>query len=1326
MSPGGRAPALVIRTLGAAEARIDAPGADDDRFVGPGKPLALLIWLAGVAKQTCRREQMLDLLWSDADPEQGRHALRQTVFYLRRRLHDRVIHGTRDSLTLGLPVRSDHELLLAAVRDGRLDEAVGLYGGEFLPDLAIPGGVEFEHWADVERQRVRSAFLYAARTTVRTWSSAGRHREAVGLARRVKDAESSEANLRLLLEALIAARDTISLTLEREAIERLFGGVENLETSTRALLRASRLSGNDTPERARESGLVAELVGREAEFRTLIDQWERARGGQARIVRVVAGAGLGKTRLLNDFAARLRANRAQVITLRARPADRLVAYSHAADLAASLAALEGAAAISPRNAAALVDLNPSLSSVFPGREERWRDGDDRFLHRVFATREIIAMVAEEAPVALLIDDHHWADEESRRLIAAVLPRLQHCGVMVVIASRPGYSEASITDALRLDLRPLTRAHTTALVSSLATLPEDHWAHELCDALHDGSGGSPLMVIEALQSLLERGFLRIDDGGWMTMDSSRLLDYTKSINAIVSRVGASSPEEQLVLGTLALYGAPATQELVTAAARLSPAVTSNVLARLESRGLVAGDGMQWWPAHDLHSESFSENLSAPERRRIERELGEHLARDEENESGLRRATQHFKASGARERMVDVFVRWLALRRLRGDKSSVRALMRGFDPELERTASWWHVPLALRCPQWRQIAAAAAVLLLVGVTASRINRTPAATPDGELIAWYDSGGVSLERRVALFRDRVINEGVVDMTRGPETRLPVAPASRMRLSPDGQYWTGDRVFPDSGGIDVVIMDRSMRAVRRISSKDDDLSPAWSPDGKQIVFATGRYHKRNWNDLAVYDVAAQSTRQLTSGDGIDAWPSWNPSGLSIAFERRDRGGGDPELCNVSADGSGIACTTYPGAHEVQPLDWFDDHRLVVAVKYDRATGPDRPDLLQLVDIADAAATKDLGRFPSVGDARLSPNHAWLACECNVTTTGVTRWTVFAMDNPDVRAELSRDRLDVQPMSIQWGPAGGRDSYIDVVSVPEITGGVPLNAAFSLRAEGTLKNGARVESVPVTWAITEGDAAHLDGSVLVPEKEGRVRVRANAGGWRSAEADMTIAPSHSTPFERVDWSKDFGSRWLPFGTPSPTVEREGVLGAVMLPNGDGSFNSGVLSGQGYEAGRGIAVRMAFSARVVDSQWQSLSVVLAEEHAGARWMTEPGDDASPTAERTGCAFGAPAGENPRMRYRATVEAGADSHVFPIDPSVTSGRTVNLLLQLFPDGSCGVALDGKPVFHLRSGRRGREKVRLVISGQSKDTRIWVGPVDLYRGVVPTIDWRAVGR
>src|SRR5688572_6537940 len=54
-----------------------------------GKPLALITYLACAPERSVAREHFIDLLWGDVEPEAAKHALRQTLWYIRKRLGDR-------------------------------------------------------------------------------------------------------------------------------------------------------------------------------------------------------------------------------------------------------------------------------------------------------------------------------------------------------------------------------------------------------------------------------------------------------------------------------------------------------------------------------------------------------------------------------------------------------------------------------------------------------------------------------------------------------------------------------------------------------------------------------------------------------------------------------------------------------------------------------------------------------------------------------------------------------------------------------------------------------------------------------------------------------------------------------------------------------------------------------------------------------------------------------------------------------------------------------------------------------------------------------------
>ena len=72
------------------------------------------------------------------------------------------------------------------------------------------------------------------------------------------------------------------------------------------------------------ASLAPELIGREREFRAILARWDDTKNGQGGAVLITGVAGLGKSRLLADLHARLRASRAKALLIRANPGDRAV------------------------------------------------------------------------------------------------------------------------------------------------------------------------------------------------------------------------------------------------------------------------------------------------------------------------------------------------------------------------------------------------------------------------------------------------------------------------------------------------------------------------------------------------------------------------------------------------------------------------------------------------------------------------------------------------------------------------------------------------------------------------------------------------------------------------------------------------------------------------------------------------------------------------------------------------------------------------------------------------------------------------------------------
>ena len=505
--------------LGAATLTRTFPDQLPIHLLGPGKLLGLLSYLALAPTRRARVDDLVDVLWGSRDATAGAHDMRQAIWKLRRTLGRGAITCSRGEVVLRVKLAVDRDEFVTAIEQGALEQAVASYGGDFLAGFAI-AEERFEQWVAAEAYRLRRLFTRGAEALARRALAAGRTGDAQRLARHARDADPhEEGTWALLLETLLATGDAARAAAEADLLERVLERDSRSPTpETHALLRRARHALAHGVASAPAARLAPALVGRHRELETLLGAWHGARRGAGRSLHVRGGTGLGKTRLLRELEGRLLAGGERVLYVLASFPVQRVLFGFLAELVTALADLPGSLGVTPAAAAALVALNPTLSSRFAAEPDPARD-EEALRHRAQATRELIAAVSDEAPVALLCDDLQWADPASVQALTWALESLKTTRALcITTASTAAAGDASET----VSVDPLPVEAIRDLVTSLAPLPRADWAARLPAWLHAATAGSPRRTLEWLERAIERGWLEHSTAGWRAVHPDKMV------------------------------------------------------------------------------------------------------------------------------------------------------------------------------------------------------------------------------------------------------------------------------------------------------------------------------------------------------------------------------------------------------------------------------------------------------------------------------------------------------------------------------------------------------------------------------------------------------------------------------------------------------------------------------------------------------------------------------------------------------------------------------------------------------------------------------------
>ena len=615
------------------------------------KAEALLLYLA-VEGGMHPRGKLAALLWPDSEPADARRALRNALSLLRDLLEDETApaqhgHLLSERELLGLDAHAPLHLDLQEVQHAwqatqsfsavppepqraallaQVQHALAPVRGPFLDGFWLKEETGFDEWhTQLQQQWQVRVLLLLERLAA--WQEVGGELEQARLTLTrwlALDRLSEKASRRLM--RLYLAQGDLSAALQVYATLRARMAEElQIKPSTETVALAERIRATQARQSRAPAGpapavqnrppgeLLTPLIGRAAAFRQLVERFEQ---GQPQAVLLLGEAGIGKTRLANEFVAWARARGAEVLSGQAFELGGRLPYQPLVEALRERLEEENAPEdlLEDPWLAELSRLLPELRVRYPDLPAPTEDELSGKLRLFEAVARLMSALAQRAPLVVLLDDLHWLDGASLdllRYLARSWKRHDRHILLLGTVREEGLEvhpelSAQLTDLGRdlpvtqVVLQPLSQAETIQLLEAVAgestqgtaqpATPEARPSPELValgDFLFAHTGGQPLYLLETLKLLREREWLvpRLSAAGTWRLQLVR--DMAATLAQERSRRELLPPSVRALMQTRLAKLSPAARQLVRASAVLGRQASAPWLWQLAELGVQAG-------------------------------------------------------------------------------------------------------------------------------------------------------------------------------------------------------------------------------------------------------------------------------------------------------------------------------------------------------------------------------------------------------------------------------------------------------------------------------------------------------------------------------------------------------------------------------------------------------------------------------------------------------------------------------------------------------------------------------------------------------------------
>jgi ABC-type oligopeptide transport system substrate-binding subunit/DNA-binding SARP family transcriptional activator len=564
------------------------------------KSQSLLAYLLIHRNQPQPRERLADLFWGDRTEHKARRSLTTALSQIRRCLPERYFL-LADTHTVQfdpeVPCWLDvDEFEARAVGDGvaQLQSAVRLCRGDFMDGF-------YDDWILDERYRLDVLFTQALGRLMLLHESQGEFEAALATALRLVEHESWHEDAhraamraygrlgqrgaalkqyhrcRELVLAELGAEPTVETQeLYREILDGRFEigpAVEGVGPGA-----AGVAPGPAWGRSPLDVVAPSRLVGREEEQTLLHERWTEAKSGHGGLVIIHGEAGVGKTRLVEEFALRLRREKSRVLWGRCYEFERLLPYQPFAEALRSALPILLPGELDEFPSWIRAQVGRLVPELLPGSAHSGKAPQSPELHdapTIEQEQELLFLgvslflsgLAARRALLFVLEDLHWAPETTLQLLHFLARHVTRHPLFIVSTLRPeALSQRHPMHDIQRRLSRQGIAHPMLLPSLSPEAVQElvmemsgdgDSALPLAQRLYSETGGNPFFLMEIVKSLFEMGVISLREGRWQgefMRISRRELPLPAGISeAIQARVCHLGNEAQEAVDVAAVLG-----------------------------------------------------------------------------------------------------------------------------------------------------------------------------------------------------------------------------------------------------------------------------------------------------------------------------------------------------------------------------------------------------------------------------------------------------------------------------------------------------------------------------------------------------------------------------------------------------------------------------------------------------------------------------------------------------------------------------------------------------------------------------------------------------